>query len=274
MFTRFVPLILACLAARGQTFEAASIKPATPLGPLGMRTDRKGGPGTSDPGMFHCLNCPLAWVVTDAYNVPSFEFFAPGWVQSTRFDFSVKLPAGTTKEDFRLMLENLLTERFKLAVHREKRQMRVYDLTVAKSGPKFKEAVPKDQPQGDEPAGKLKRDDDGFPILTPGMTMAAIPGHARMRSDNQPVTWLTEMLSGQLQCPVIDSTGLKGKYDFMVSWAWEESHGGDASAAEVNPYLPSLIDAVQTQLGLKLEQKNGQAEVLVVDHMEKVPTGN
>ena len=111
--------------------------------------------------------------------------------------------------------------------------------------------------------------------------MAVGPGHARLRSDNQTMAWLARMLAGQLQSPVIDATELKAKYDFLVSWSFEENNGPGASAAsgapdsvELDPYRPALINAVQSQLGLKLEQKKGQAEVLTIDHMEKVPTEN
>jgi uncharacterized protein (TIGR03435 family) len=111
--------------------------------------------------------------------------------------------------------------------------------------------------------------------------MAAVPGHARIRSVNQTMAWFVRMLAGQLQGPVIDATELKAKYDFIVSWAYEENNGRGASVAsgapeavDLEPYRPALINAVQLQLGLKLEQKKGQTEVLVVDHMEKMPTEN
>jgi uncharacterized protein (TIGR03435 family) len=112
------------------------------------------------------------------------------------------------------------------------------------------------------------------------MTMAVAPGHARIRSDNQPISWFVRMLSGQLHSPVIDATALMAKYDFVVSWSFEEngapvgSAAGDAAVPAMDPYRPALINAVQSQLGLKLEQKKGYAEVLVVDHIEKAPSSN
>ncbi len=271
-----------CLAAQAQTpklaFEVASIKPATALGPLGMRADRKGGPGTSDSGMYRCQNCPVYWVLSEAYDLQTFDYAGPEWLQNARFDFMAKVPAGTAKETFLMMLQNLLADRFKLAVHREKKEMSVYELTVAKNGPKFRESRPKDAPQDDDPPpGRLQRDADGFPVLTRGMTMAVVPGHARLHLDNEPVSSLVRMLSGQLQGPVIDATGLKAKYDFQVSWSFEENNASalaGAPAAMVDLYHPALIGAVQSQLGLRLEQKKGSIEVLVVDHIEKMPTEN
>jgi uncharacterized protein (TIGR03435 family) len=276
-----IPIALAGLAAQGQTpkpaFEVASIKPAIPLGPLGMRFDISGGPGTRDPGLYRCQNCSLYLIVTAAYDIklPA-KFSGPDWLQNVRFDISAKLPDGATKEAFHLMLQNLLAERFKLAVHREKKEMPVYELTVAKNGPKFKESVPKDAPQDDASPGKLKTDGEGYPVLAPGMTMAMLPGHARLRSENQTMEWFADMLSHQVGGPIIDATGLKGKYDFVLSWVLEErsaARGGMPDAAS-EPTGPTLLSAIQSQLGLKLDAKKGLVEVLVVDHIEKVPTEN
>lgn len=250
-------------------FEAASVRPATPLGPLGLRSDQKGGPGTSDPGLFTCGNCSLYWVLADAYPIHGYDFSGPDWLQNEHFDFSAKIPAGATREEFQKMLQNLMAERFKLSVHREIRPMQVYELTVTKNGPKFKKGTPKEPSGGDSAPGPLKRDADGFPILTSGMNMAMIPGHARMQSENQPMAWFAERLSEQLQMPVTDATGLAGSYDFTLSWSWDEDTPGAQAAAQAD-----LISTVQSQLGLKLEQKRGQWEVLVVDHMEKTPTEN
>src|SRR5580704_15741563 len=110
MIAKLLPLALVCLAAQAQTsqptFEVASVKPATPLGPLGMRADRTGGPGTGDPGTYTCQNCPVEWVVSEAYDIRSYKYAGPDWLGNVRFDFAAKVPAGTTKEAFRAMLQN------------------------------------------------------------------------------------------------------------------------------------------------------------------------
>jgi uncharacterized protein (TIGR03435 family) len=276
-------IALCSLAAQAQTaqpsFEVASIKPAAPLGPMGMRADRRGGPGTSDPGTYTCANCPVNWVLDEAYDLQAWEYVGPDWVHNVRFDFAAKIPTGTTKEVFRNMLQNLLATRFKLSVHREKRPMEVYELTLAKNGPKFHESgLQETTREAGEPAGGPKRDRDGFPILTNGASMAVVSGHARIRSADRPLSWFVKMLSGQLQGPVIDSTGLAAKYDFTVSWAFSGNSSiptpADGPVPVLEPYGSALIEAVQSQLGLKLERKKGQAEVLVVDHLEKTPTEN
>ena len=268
MLTRFLLAGLACLWAHSQTFEAASIKPATPIGPMGMISNQKGGPGTSDPGLFRCENCSLYWVLADAYKIHDYDFSGPGWLQETRFDFSAKIPAGTTKEQFQTMLRNLFAERFKMTTHYETRSATVYEMTVGKNGPKFKESTAHELPKDDGAGPKFQRDAEGYPILGPGAGMALAPGHGRMRSQDQPISWFAEMLSNQLRTPIIDATGLKSKYDFTVQWSWDE--GPEArTAAET-----ALADAVQSALGLKLERKKGPVNVLVVDHIEKTPTAN
>ncbi len=269
MLARFALIAIACSAGNAQSFEVASVKPAMPLGPMGMRAEQKGGPGTSDPGIFICRNCTLYWVLADAYKIHSYDFSGPDWLQSARFDFSAKIPDGTTKEDFQKMIANLLTERFKMATHRETRQIEVYEMTVAKNRPKFKESTPKDASKDSGPSGPLGSDAEGFPILRHGVSMAMVSGHARLQSEDRPMAWFAEMLSNQLHASVHDATGLTAKYDFVFSWSWEENAPGarEAAAADIISQLPA-------QLGLKLERKKGPVEVLVLDHMEKAPTAN
>lgn len=159
-----------------------------------------------------------------------------------------------------------------MAVHREQKQLPVYELTVMKGEPKLKESMPDDTVDVEGPARPLKRDAEGYPILPKRTQMSAIPGHARIRSDAQTMAWLAQMLSGQMQTPVMDATGLTARYDCQLSWAYEENNS--IGGAPVDEYHPALMRALQSQLGLKLESKKGRVEVPVVDHMDKVPTEN
>jgi uncharacterized protein (TIGR03435 family) len=192
------------------------------------------------------------------------------------------------------MLQNLLAERFHLTVHREKKEGTVYELVVGKNGPKFKESaeepVPKDGPALLPPApGPPKLDANGFPVLPAGRgpVMMMMNGNATMRFTEETMEKFADQLSNQVRAPVTDATGLKGKYDFSLHWvsggvgllgerlpppalppgAPQASTPGDDSG-------PTLFDAVQEQLGLKLEQKKGMIDMIVVDHIDKVPTEN
>jgi len=255
-------------------FEVASIKPAKPLGPLGKRFEMNGGPGTNDPGLFTCRNCALGLLVYLALELPNdFQFSGPGWLDDVRFDVSAKLPPGASKAQFALMLKNLLTERFKLVLHHEQKEISGYSLTLAKGGPKFKPAIhpaPDDAAASSDQAGPLKLDREGYPILPPGTIMAATRGHARIGLKDATIGELAEQLSRQMRMPVWDATGLNGRYDFTISWAAQRP-GTDASEPDAGPTLES---AIQSQLGLKLESRRGPIDVVVVDHLEKVPTEN
>jgi uncharacterized protein (TIGR03435 family) len=167
-----------CLA-HGQTFDAASIKPAAmpTMGGRGMirMAGPSGGPGTNDPGRVHYPFINLKNLLMNAYDVKGFQISGPSWLDTERFDIQATMPPETTKEQFRVMLQNLLAERFGLKVHHETKELPMYSLVVAKGGPKMKEsAVP--PPDSGEPAtppplpqpGQLKMGADGFPVL-PGM---------------------------------------------------------------------------------------------------------
>jgi uncharacterized protein (TIGR03435 family) len=259
-------------AEKQLSFEVASVRPSPP--PTGGRSANykmTGGPGTKDPSRFACENFDLASLIQMAYDVPYFLVSAPAWTHDKRFDIVAKLPEGTTKEEFRLMQQNLLIERFKLAVHREKKEMPVFELVVAKGGPKLKDASaeePSQESQKPVIRSPLKMDANGFPVLPPGLTAYAIAGgHGSLRGSCETMEHLASTLAGQLREPVIDATGLRGKYDFTLSWLLVElPPDGDTG--------PTLTNALPTQLGLTLKRTRGQVNTLVVDHVERTPTEN
>jgi len=152
---------------RPPQFEVASIKPSAPDAVDG---GMYGGPGTKDPALFSCENTDLTSLVVAAYDIPRYRFSGPAWMRSTRFSVSAKVPDGTTKEQFKLMQQALLAERFRLTFHWEKKDLRGYNLVVAKDGPKLTSSsngpAPKD-PDAPPPQGPFKNDKDGFPIIPP-----------------------------------------------------------------------------------------------------------
>jgi uncharacterized protein (TIGR03435 family) len=301
----------ACGSAHAQTadgqpsFDAASIKPAPPPTGRGMRVMTNGGPGSKDPGLYTCDNCSLTQLVTQAYDIKGYQLSAPSWLETERFIVTAKIPDKATKEQFRLMLQNLLAERFKLAIHREKKEAQVYELVVAKGGPKLKESVEEVPKDGDNapddpsplpPLGGRGRgpnlDKDGYPVVPKGCSgcMMIMNGKARLHSEKENMKDFADTLSYQVGKPVIDATGLKGKYDIDLSFdasgmmrgGGGQPPGGGPPPAEANTPLGAtdgdlgvpIVGAIQSQLGLKLEAKKGQVETIVVDHIEKVPTEN
>jgi len=276
-----VLLVSACYAqspARLE-FEAASVKPAPPFdgGSITMRC--WGGPGSTDPGLFRCENFSLSNLLNWAFELGANDLSAPDWAQSTLFNLDARVPKGTTHEQFRQMFQNLLTDRFKLVVHREKRESLAYRLVIAKGGPKFQAAakVQPEEPKADATATPpdpkpLNRDADGYPAFERGKGgMAAINGRSRMAEPRATMAWLASQLSAYLHSQVVDATGLAGEYAIDLFWVMDE---GPSAASDETPG-PTLVEAVQKQLGLRLEKaSNGTKDVLVVDHAEKIPTGN
>jgi uncharacterized protein (TIGR03435 family) len=237
-----------------------------------MWVGTSGGPGTRDPGQFHCLNMSLQDLVIEAYGIAPYQFSGPPWMSEQRFDITAKVPAGATRSQMKPMLQRLLADRFHLAVHFDKKEPRAYELVVAKNGPKLRESVDDPQPAAPQPelppGAQLGK--DGFPEFPPGRTPMSrtINGHTRMRTFRITVQRLAGILATQLSRPVTDATGLKGRYD--VELYWVSALSADA-AAEGGP---TLERALEEQLGLKLEQRKGLVDILVVDHAERIPSDN
>jgi uncharacterized protein (TIGR03435 family) len=232
-----------------------------------------GGPGTDDPGTFRCENFDLGGLIVMAYGIANYQLSGPQWIADERFEVMAKVPDGATKEQFRLMLQDLLRQRFKLVVHREKRDMPVYELKIGKNGPKMTEsrAPPPTQPPSDvHSTGGI--DGDGFPILPPGRFpwWTSRNNRSRRRVAGMSMEEFAQDLSFLLMAPVTDATGLKGRYDFTLSWVGESL----GQTGDVDDAGPTLFRAIQEQLGLGLDHKRGSADMLVIDQAEKHPSEN
>jgi uncharacterized protein (TIGR03435 family) len=297
----FLGITLAVLIASAQSatpeFEVASVRPAEPPTP-GRQfnfSGSSGGPGTRDPGTYTCRNCPLTVLATQAYDRKRFELAADHWMEEARYDVTAKVPAGTTKEQFRLMLQRLLAERFKLTTHHESKEMDAFELVIGKNGPRLKES-PKESvedaaaagpPPPPPPPGPLPKDKDGHPIVPAGATIFettnGVPW-AHLNAKKETMDSFVGRVSTFLRQPVFDATGLKGKYDFELTWSPDLAGMGvpppppgaasEPPPAPLAPDGPTLFGAIQSQLGLKLEARKRQVDVLVLDHAEKVPTAN
>lgn len=268
------------------TFEVASVKaspPRTTNGPI--RVGCSGGPGTKDPGRWTCTSMTVFNLISNAYNLKRYQMPSDTF-DADHYEIAATMALGTTREQFREMLKNLLKERFKFAAHFEKKEVPGYELVVAKGGLKMKESEPpKDNPDdGKVPRrdGPLQRDKGGFPILPRGEdSLAIMGGKARWVSPQSTMDRIASMMVNQLNAPVTDATGFSGKYD--VDMFWEAAGfsngvlraaptGADSVAAELDG--PTIFTALQEQLGLKLQSKKATIEALVIDHLERVPTEN
>jgi len=287
-----ISIVHATLLAQAsqQRFEAASVTPAPP----GVATfSMNGGPlptgpfnqSGKDPGRITWNNVWLMRMIQVAYDFPVDRIGGPDWLNTQRYTLTATLPAATSVGDFRLMLQELLKERFSLAVHRETRQVSGYGLEVAKSGAKIKRSPegarpePKIDPTG--PANALMiTDQTGFPAPRPGNAIypagapfeATISVNGRYRATvlNEPMAKIAEFLGRALSAPVEDETGLDGIYDLHLEYVPRPPAG---AVADSDPGA-DVLDAVQQQLGLRLVAKKVPVETLAVDRAEKIPAAN
>jgi uncharacterized protein (TIGR03435 family) len=220
-----------------KAFEVASIKPNV----------SDSGESSTHPskGQIRMENVSLKHCIETAFNVKDYSLSGPSWLDSVRFDILAKPPAGYNPSDVPPMLQTLLVQRFQLAFHRESKILSSYALLIDKKGAKIQPVEGKNGPGG-WGSGRGSVD-------VHGLTMDGF----------------ADVLSANLDRPVKDLTELKGVFEFKLKWTTDET-----PLATDNQTATSLFAAVQEQLGLKLEASKLPIEILVIDHIEKVPTEN
>jgi uncharacterized protein (TIGR03435 family) len=215
---------------------------------------------------FSAENVSLKTLLANAYDVKQYLISGlTGWANSARFDVNAKIVdmdadalKKLTDKQREAMLQQLLADRFQLKVHLQTEVQPIYEMVVAKGGAKIT-AV---EPPGSDPEADKNKEFKGM-------------GRGSMRVNNTqltahdvPLDSLAYTLSGRLSRTVVDKTGLKGKFDLVLTWSPD-----DGSAAASDSSAPSLFTALQEQLGLRLQPAKGPVETLVVDHVE-MPSEN
>lgn len=237
------PPITATSSQQTPAYEVATIKPPRP----------------NDYAM------PLRVYIQDAFGIPPNStgwVIGPGWIDSARYVIHGKppdsireamqtMPPEQRGKEERLMMQGLLADRFKLKAHFETREMPVYQLIIAKGGPKLK---------ANSEVGK------GMASISPSM----------IRGSDVPMNSLLGMLESVPDIGgrvVIDKTGLSGTYDFLLKWTPMEPmaplSGLSGTARSADAEGVSLFTAIEEQLGLKLVPTKGPGQVLVIDHIER-----
>jgi uncharacterized protein (TIGR03435 family) len=238
LFGLNIPDVRAQPMARPE-FEVASIKPVPPSD-TALRVSM-----TGEHGRINYTNVAVRGLIRKAYGL---RIYPPSGVSDPlsmdRYDVVAKASSDVSEEQTMRMLQALLEERFKLVLHRETRELRVYALVVGKSGPKFREV----------------HDDGSAPEIGSG------EGH-QIKAHHISMKLLAANLQGFLGDPVLDATGLTGLFDFTLDFTLDESTSPDREWGQ------TPFEAVQRQLGLRLEARKGPVEVVVIDHVEK-PSGN
>ena len=196
-------------------------------------------------------NESVMYILRTAYGMQKSQFVGlPDWVKTERYNVDgVADAAGTPDADqMHALMRKLLAERFGLKAHREQRQMDVYALTVAKGGPRM------------EPSKSA-------PEAMPGNAGGQDNGRQTRKYWNVSMADLAPMLQFNLDRPVVDQTGIKGRYDFTMKWTVDQERATEPDAP------PVLFTAIQEQIGLKLEATKAPADVLVVDAIQR-PAAN
>lgn len=241
-------------------FEAASIKLSKDPAP--------GGDVSITPGRFHGKDLALQWLILTAWRINS-KFLSgnlPKWTIDERYDIDARTAGPASEEQVLAALRELLKERFHLAIHRVTKEEPVYFLTIAKSGIKM--------PRGDCVPVKKDLPNECYSRTTEGLVTTIDWRGVRM-SDPDGVAYrtLAGHLSGINNRVIIDKTGLAGTYNVHLQWERDPQPAAAADAAapatQAGPHAPSLFDAMEKQLGLRLESGRGQVEYLLVDRVER-----
>ncbi len=299
-----------CLVLAGTVLSAAgsgqAVAGAQPAGPAALKFDVASvrpsketaaesnvplGPGdvySPSHGVFSAKGFPLLNYLVFAYKLTDYQTEAlktagPDWIANDAYTIEARTEKlNVTKDELRLMMQSLLAERFKLAVHDERRDVRVFALETAKGGevgPKLRR-----HPAGaDCSDSRLKATDaDGQPVELPLQPVKGgfptvcngilgLPASAEDRynfgASNVPMTLIARALAswGNLGRPVVDRTGLDGKYDFVMDYTPDPR----PSYATVDSDGPGFQEALKEQLGLKLEPGRAAVEFLTLDHVER-----
>lgn len=237
------------------------------------------------------VNCSLTLLIARAYDLKPFQLSAPDWALGTRFEVTAKVEEGATKEQWRQMLQGLLAERFKLVIHRDQKEMQLYEMVVAKGGAKLKKSVPEPPKEGAAevtPAalfgrdGRAELDKEGYPIIPKGCKSCMIVESEGSHGGRG-------CHCGRDRRSLFESTGQagarryghRGKIRFRSDVGSDDGSSGCSGREYTARYrgcgtgLWANDDRGDSiAIRLKLELKKGMAEIFVVDHAEKTRTEN
>ncbi len=295
-------LTVAMTLGQQPAFDAASVK-VVKLASHPVFGNR-GGPGTSDPGRIHLCCEGMFSLLMRAYDVELDRIVGPAWIMENMgpnlYQVDATMPPDTTKARYQLMMQQLLQERFHLAIHREKRYFPGYELVVAEGGPKLKDSKPDPDVAELDVSQLPKRNAAGLVPLPPGPQMLASLGWGVIivQVQQKPLGDLVKVMGRMInqslgenpndyaspKARVLDRTGLTGTYDFNLRFSCELCQFAAVNGAVAPPAPlpadspggePSIFVALRKQLGLKLNKvKDVPLDMIVVDHVEKIPTSN
>ncbi len=229
-------VFVCAIRAQEPSFEVAAVRP--------NRSGENRSSIARDGGRITMENVSLRECIMFAFSIPTgreYQLLGPEWMDSEKFDIGATFPAAATREQVREMTQALLAERFGLRTHREERKIKAYALVVDPKGTKLAPGDPGDDGAFSYSAGR---------VTIRGLSLGAF----------------ADRLSGpafKLDRPVVDLTGRTGTFNFTVEWSPGDGVPG-----------PSIFTALQEQLGLRLVAQDASVRILIVDGVNRVPTGN
>jgi uncharacterized protein (TIGR03435 family) len=235
------------LSAQSQpkpTFEVASVRSNPESGPPGDIPVN----AENSPGHFAMRDKPLRYFIEWAYDLKDYQIAGPDWINlDQRFDITANAPGPASNDQMRPMLQALLAERFQMKSHFEKHDLNVYALIRGKGEPNLKKADPSAAPSL---GGR---------------------GGSGVQFHNFPLSRLTFLLTRRMDRPVLDLTGLQGNFDYTVDLS---GLGNKPGSSGYDGEGRSIFQAIQEDMGLKLDPRKSPVDVLVIDSVNKVPTQN
>jgi bla regulator protein BlaR1 len=272
------------------SFEVASIRPSAPGGY--SQSNFEMDPGDEDPPTGGVLSAdfPLSTYIMFAYKlwftndqINAMLAHQPKWASTDKFTIQARAAGHPTKDQMRLMMQSLLAERFKFAMHFEEQEVSVLALTLAKAGKRGPKLIPHAEGPPCEPTATADvgstnaiKSPEAFPATcgSPGSSMRSGPSgpvsvvgarDATLEMIGASLVW-----AGRLGRPVVDQTGLEGKFDFVMEWTPESRKSPmDDASVQTDPQGTTFLEALREQLGLKLEATKLKMTVPVIDHVER-----
>lgn len=286
MRSAFLYLLFTLPLAAQTAFDVASIKPNR-SGARSVNSNVLLGPGdayTPNGGYFNATNYPLFTYILFAYKAPATQFEAlasqmPAWVTADRFDIQARAAGNPTKDQMRAMMRTLLAQRCKLAMHEEAKEVPVFALALVKPGTPG--PLLQQHPAGadcpPDAAPNLLADDKRFPLRCGGNIImpASAPGLVHLGARNVTMPFIANLLSGPSRAarPIVDKTGIEGRFDFAIEFAPGTLSANPDSPAQPDLAGPTFEEALKAQMGLKLESQKGSITIFKVDHIER-PSAN
>jgi uncharacterized protein (TIGR03435 family) len=234
---------LTCCAAAPASFAVASIRPSAKE----VKFERDGKTELS-PGAVTMRDVTVATCIKWAYGVQDSQISGPAWLQWEHFDIMAKADEPVGSDELKGMMQSLLADRFQLVFHRQNKDLRSYAMTVAKSGAKVRPSASDTKPS---------RENTAVGTVVRATTMAEF----------------ANFMAGPLETPVVDMTGMPGKYDFDLDFTNYLPEHERVMKMEFENATGIIIEAMQGELGLKLESRKETVEVMVVDRVER-PSAN